>query len=270
MNAKKKLAVITGASSGMGLEFAKAIAQTESLDEMWLIARRLDRLLALKNVLETQYPTISFRAISLDLALEESIQAYRMLLEKADCDLRILVNGSGFGKFGSFSDISMEEYAGMIDLNSKSLVLMTYASLPYMASGAEIYNIDSLSAFQPVPYIAVYGATKSFVLSFSRAINAEYKKKNIHIMAVCPGWVNTDFFKRAVKDDTISYFNRIYEPEDVIKRALKDMKRKKDVSILGFPVRLQVFATKLLPHKLVMKIWMNQQKKSKNADKIQK
>ena len=129
MNAKKKLAVITGASSGMGLEFAKAIAQTESLDEMWLIARRLDRLLALKNVLETQYPTISFRAISLDLALEESIQAYRMLLEKADCDLRILVNGSGFGKFGSFSDISMEEYAGMIDLNSKSLVLMTYASL---------------------------------------------------------------------------------------------------------------------------------------------
>ena len=88
------------------------------------------------------------------------------------------------------------------------------------------------------------------------------------MLAVCPGWVNTEFFQRAMKDDTITYFNRVFEPEEVVERAIKDMKRGKDVSVVGFSIRLQVLATKLLPHKLVMKIWMNQQKKSKNQDKI--
>lgn len=265
-----KLAVITGASSGMGREFAKAIAKEEALDEMWLIARRLDRLEALSEELKNDYPTITFRPISLDLSDIESIKLYEMLLKKASPDLTVLVNGSGFGKFGRFADVPMEDYANMIDLNSKSLVLLTQVSLPFMQKGAKIYNIDSLSSFQPVPYIAVYGATKSFVLSFSRAIGAELKPSGIRVLAICPGWVNTEFFSRAMKDDTITYFNRIFEPEDVVTRALKDMKRGKDVSILGFSIRLQVLATKLLPHKLVMKIWMNQQKKSKNQDKIKK
>ena len=265
-----KLAVITGASSGMGKEFAKAIAKEESLDEMWLIARRLDRLKALENELAQQYPNVTFRSISLDLSREDSIAVYELLLQKAAPDLKILINGSGYGKFGHFTDVPMNEYANMIDLNAKSLVLLTYASLPYMNEGAKIYNIDSLSSFQPVPYIAVYGATKSFVLSFSRAIGAELKERKIRVLAICPGWVNTEFFQRAMTDDTITYFNRVFEPEDVVTRALRDMKRGKDVSVLGFSIRAQVFFTKLLPHRLVMKIWMNQQKKSKNKDKIKR
>lgn len=265
-----KLAVITGASSGMGREFAKRIAAEEQLDEMWLIARRLERLEELKKELEELYPTVIFRPISLDLSQTESIDVYQLLLEKASPELTVLVNGSGFGKFGRFTDVPMNEYANMIDLNAKSLVLLTYASLPYMTKGAKIYNIDSLSSFQPVPYIAVYGATKSFVLSFSRAIGAELKERGIRVLAVCPGWVNTEFFQRAMHDDTITYFNRVFEPEEIVARAMRDMKKGKDVSVAGFSIRMQVLATKLLPHKLVMKIWMKQQKKKKNQDKIKK
>ena len=149
----------------------------------------------------------------------------------------------------------------MIDLNCKAYVGMTYATLPYLHKGSEVYQLDSLSSFQPVPYICVYGATKAFVLSFSRALNVELKSRGIRMMAVCPGWVKTEFFDHAVTDDTITYYNKFFTPEQVITRALRDMKRGKDVSICGFSVRAQVFLTKLLPHKLIMKIWCKQQKK---------
>lgn len=258
-----KIAVITGASSGMGQEFAKAVAEKESFDEIWVIARRLDRLKALADMLPCPV-----RPISLDLSKKESIREYQALLEEEMPEVTVLVNGSGFGKFGGFSTIALEEYENMIDLNAKALVAMTYVTLPFMKAGGRIYNIDSLSSFQPVPYINVYGATKALVLSFSRALNVELKERGIRVIAVCPGWVNTEFFKRAVHDDTIRYFNKIYEPRDVALRALRDMEKGKDLSILGLPVRLQVFATKLLPHRLVMKIWLSQQKKEKNSHKI--
>jgi short-subunit dehydrogenase len=130
-----------------------------------------------------------------------------------------------------------------------------------MKEGGRIYQIDSLSSFQPVPYIGVYGATKAFVLSFSRALNVELKKRGIRVMAVCPGWVRTEFFDRAVTDDTITYYNRYYDSDEVVERALEDMKKGRDVSVCGFPTRMHVRLTKLLPHRLVMKIWCKQQKK---------
>ena len=149
----------------------------------------------------------------------------------------------------------------MVDLNVNALVAITYATLPYMTRGGEIYQIGSLSSFQPVPYINVYGATKAFVLSFSRALNQELRGTGIRVMAVCPGWVRTEFFDHAVKDNTIKYYNKFFDSDEVVRRALKDMKRGKDVSVCGFSVRAQVLATKLLPHKLVMYIWLKQQKK---------
>ena len=130
-----------------------------------------------------------------------------------------------------------------------------------MVKGSEVLNVASVAAFQPIPYIGVYGASKAFVLSFSRALNVEWKKRGIRVMAVCPGWVKTAFFDRAVTDDTITYYNRYYTADQVVTRALRDMKKGKDVSICGLPVRNQVRATKMLPHKLVMKIWCKQQKK---------
>ena len=254
----KKIAVITGASSGMGREFVVQLCNQQKFDEVWVIARRTDRLESLSD----EVKTTTVRPISLDLTKKESIEAYRALLEAEKPEVDVLVNASGVGRFGTFSDMDLESMELMIDLNVKAYVGMTYATLPYLREESEVYQLDSLSSFQPVPYIGVYGATKAFVLSFSRALNVELKKKKIHVMAVCPGWVKTEFFDHAVTDESvITYYNKFFTAEEVITRALKDMKRRRDVSICGFSIRAQVLMTKLLPHTLVMKIWCKQQKK---------
>jgi len=252
-----RIAVVTGASSGMGREFVRRLDADEIYDEIWVIARRRERLEALAR--ETN---AVLRILALDLTKEESIEEYKALLEKEQPRVAVLVNGSGVGRFGAFSECTLDEYYSMIDLNIKALVALTHITLPYMGIGSQIYQIDSLSAFQPVPYINVYGATKAFVLSFSRALNAELAGRDIRVMAVCPGWVRTEFFDHAVTDDTIQYYNRFYEPEQVVKTAIKDMKKGKDVSICGFQVKAQVLAVKFLPHKTVMRIWLKQQNKN--------
>ena len=154
----------------------------------------------------------------------------------------------------------------MIDLNCKALVAMTRITLPYMQRGAHILQLDSLSAFQPVPYITTYGATKAFVLSYTRSVNAELKPRGIRMMAMNPAWVKTEFFNHAFQtNNRVQYFNYVQEAKDVVATGLKDLyKTKKDMSIPGLGVKLQVLGVKLLPHKLVMKTWMNQQKKPLN------
>ena len=251
-----RIAVITGASSGMGREFVKQIDASECFDEIWVIARRKERLEELCEGAKNK-----IRPVPLDLMKRESFDEYKALLESEKPDVALLVNGSGCGRFGAFTDIDLDTQLDMIDLNDKALVALTYLTLPYMKEGGRIYQIDSLSSFQPVPYIGVYGATKAFVLSFSRALNVELKKRKIRVMAICPGWVRTEFFDHAVTDDTITYYNRYYDSDQVVERALRDMKKGKDVSVCGFRIRAQVFFTKLLPHRLVMKIWCKQQKK---------
>lgn len=252
-----RIAVITGASSGMGREFARQLAKQGGLDEIWAIARREQRLKELADEL-----SIPLRALALDLTQKQSFEQYAQALEREKPEVAILVNCSGYGKFGHFSDIALDDMMGMIDLNCKALVRMTALTLPYMSRGGEIYQLDSLSSFQPVPYINIYGATKAFVLSHSRALNLELRPRGIRVMAICPGWVDTEFFDRAEtqKEKVVTYFNAVYQPEDVVATALKDMKKGKDVSIHGFKIKAQVFFTKLLPHRLVMRIWMKQQK----------
>lgn len=250
-----RIAVITGASSGMGKEFVLQLDAQQAFDELWLIARREDRLLEIGKQTRARV-----RAISLDLCKREALDAYKALLEEHSPDVAVLVNGSGFGRFGAFTDISLEEQEQMITLNASALMSMTYLTLPYMQKGGQIYQIDSQSAFQPVPYIGVYGATKAFVLSFSRSLNVELKKRGIRVMAICPGWVKTEFFDRAVTDDTVKYYARYYTAEQVVTRALKDMKCGRDVSVCGHAIRRARFLAWILPTRLVMKIWCNQQK----------
>lgn len=251
-----RIAVITGASSGMGREFVNQIDAAEGFDEIWVIARRKERLEELSTECKNK-----IRPITLDLMDSKSFDEYEAMLKSEAPEVAVLINGSGFGRFGAFEDIDLKTQLDMIDLNDKALVAMTYLTLPYMKEGGRIYQIDSLSSFQPVPYIGVYGATKAFVLSFSRALNVELKKRGIRVMAVCPGWVRTEFFDRAVTDNTITYYNKYYDSDEVVERALSDMKKGRDVSVCGFSTRMQVRLTKLLPHRLVMKIWCKQQKK---------
>lgn len=250
-----KIAVITGASSGMGREFVTQLDQSEQFDELWLIARRKDRLEELQASVKAKV-----RAIPLDLGKRESIDEYKALLDEHKPEVAVLVNAAGFGHFHAFTDISLEAQCDMVDLNARALMGMTHVSLPYMKAGDRIYQLGSLSSFQPVPCIGVYAATKAFVLSFSRSLNVELKSRGIRVMAVCPYWVKTEFFDRAKTDDTISYYNFMYEASGVVKQALRDMKRGKDVSVHGKYPRFQVALVKFLPHKLIMKIWCKQQK----------
>ena len=251
-----KIAVITGASSGMGREFVYALDRDEEFDELWVIARREQRLLELKEKCRAR-----IRPIVLDLQTRESFALYRQLLEQEKPEIAVLVNAAGFGLFGAFMDMDMDRQLDIIDLNSRSLTAMCYMSVPYMGKGSRIYNMGSMSSWQPVPYINVYGASKAYVLNFSRALGVELKDRGIKVMAVCPGWITTEFFDHAVHDDTISYFNRYYPPEQVIEKALKDMKKGKNASVLGFPERMQVLLVKHLPVNFVMKTWCKQQGK---------
>ena len=251
-----KIALITGASSGMGREFVYRLDGQSEYDELWVIARRAERLAELSEKCRAKV-----RPIALDLLKSESFETLKALLAEEKPEIQTLVNAAGFGIFGAIADMTLEEQLEMIDLNDKALTAVTNLSLPYLPEGAEIYNICSLSSFQPVPYIAVYGASKAYALSYTRALNVELKKRKIRAMGVCPGWVKTEFFDRAVRDDTITYYNRYFTPEEVVARALRDMKRGKDVSVCGADIRFQVFLTKILPHRLVMKIWCRQQKK---------
>ena len=251
-----KIAVITGASSGMGREFVYALDRDEEFDELWVIARREQRLLELKDKCRAK-----IRPIVLDLQQRESFALYRELLEQEKPEIAVLVNAAGFGLFGAFMDMDMDRQLDIIDLNSRALTAMCYMSVPYMAKGSRIYNMGSMSSWQPVPYINVYGASKAYVLNFSRALGVELKDRGIKVMAVCPGWITTEFFDHAIHDDTISYFNRYYPPEQVIEKALKDMKKGKNASVLGFPERMQVLLVKLLPVGFVMKTWCKQQGK---------
>ena len=258
------IAIVTGASSGMGKEFVLQIPQYVTVDEIWVIARREEALKQLQSQC-----AVKVRPVVLDLCAEEAFAQYEALLAEEKPNVKLLVNAAGFGKFGSFQNIPLQDELRMIDLNCKALVAMTRLTLPYMTKGSHILQLDSLSAFQPVPYITTYGATKSFVLSYSRAMNAELKGTGIRMMAMNPGWVKTEFFNHAFQTSAneVQYFDRLYEAADVVSTGLKDLyQSKKDVSIHGLPVRNQVRLVKLLPHSLVMKVWMNQQKKPKNNE----
>ena len=256
------IAIVTGASSGMGREFVKQLSAWVQVDEIWAIARRADALEELKQ--ETATPV---RPVSLDLLQEESFETLQAMLEAEKPVISLLVNAAGFGKFGAYHKVSVADDCRMIDLNCKALVVMTRLCLPYMAAGSHILQLDSLSAFQPVPYITTYGATKAFVLSYTRAMIRELKGTGIRMMAMNPGWVKTEFFDHAMKTNTgeVQYFNILYEAGDVVATGLRDLyKTRKDYSVHGLPIRNQVRAVKIVPHSIVMNIWLNQQKKAKN------
>ncbi len=251
----KNIAVITGASSGIGKQFLLSLENRKVFDEVWVIARNQERLEELRKLV-----TFQLKVIPLDLGKQESFAVYEKLLEEEQPNIMLLVNAAGFGIFDSVDDTSLTDLDGMIDLNCRGLVNMSKLSLPYMSEGAKMIQIASMAALQPIPYINVYGASKAFVLSFSRALNGELESRNIHCMAVCPYWTRTSFFDRADRgNNVVKKYIVMYEPENIVEQAWKDLARNKDVSIYGTIARGQAALCKILPHKLVMKIWKKQQ-----------
>ena len=242
----------------MGREFVLQFARKEKFDEIWVIARREDRLRELKKELDG----VNIRVLPLDLTDTSSLEKYKSALAELSPEVSLLVNASGFGRFGRYDEIPLKDCMDMIELNCKALVAVTQLTLPYIPDGGRIIEVDSLSAFQPVPYLNVYAATKAFVLSYSRALKAELAERKINVMAFCPGWVKTEFFDHAelTSQSAVTFFNRFFTAGEVVRYALKCLDRGKDVCVPGFSVRMQVLAVKLLPARFVMHAWLKQQK----------
>ena len=253
----KKIAVITGASSGMGRRFAETVNEWGQFDEVWAIARRADRLEELRATVP--FPV---KAISLDLTDRQSFAAYAALLKEEQPQVGLLVNASGFGKFCAAMDAPLEVNLNMVDLNCMALMALCQLTVPYMPQGGRIINIASVAADQPIPYINVYAASKAFVQRYSRALNRELKGRGIGVTAVCPFWTKTEFFDRAINSDeppVVKKYVAMYEPDQIVFRAWRDAKRGRDISRFGFIARGQSLLTKIVPHSMVMDIWMGQQ-----------
>lgn len=252
------IAIVTGASSGLGREFVHRIDRTWELDEIWLVARRKSRLKELSE--EIKLPA---RIFSLDLTDRESIQQLSQQLKEQKASVRLLVNSSGYGKFGSYQEVPLQSNADMVDLNCRSLVEMTQSVLPYMQNGAKIIEIASVSAFFPLPYMSVYAASKAFVLSYSRALNQELKPRGISVTALCPYWVKTEFIdvaKSHASTTSVTRFPLITSASGVVTRALKAAEKGRDLCTYGTADKILRCIGKLFPHPLVMWVWMKLQK----------
>ena len=256
----KTIAIVTGASSGIGKEFFLSLKNKAPLDEIWVVARGEEKLKALQA--ETQTP---IRVFPLDLSKTESCKILETALQEEKPAIEYLICASGFGRFCAVKEDDGEVLQNMVDLNCRSIVGVTKACYDYMKKGGMMLLVASVAAFQPIPYIATYAASKAFVLSYGRALNRELRKsKGAKVLCVCPFWTKTAFFDRAISEGenkVVKKYAVMYEPSQIVNRAWKDAKKKnKDVSICGAYSKGQALLVKLLPHKTVINVWLNQQK----------
>ena len=223
-----KIAVVTGASSGLGKEFVKQISEKyKTIDEIWVLARRVERLVQLSEEINN----IKIRPIGCDITNSSELLVYRNMLREYNPSIRILVNCA-------------------------ALTRMTMISLPYMQKGkANIINIASAAAFMPQPSFAVYAASKSYVLSFSVALARELKNRGIAVTAVCPGPVATEFFDVAEAYHKSAFYKKLLraKPERVVALALRDAYHRKNVSVYGITMKMFHVISKLLPHSFMVK-----------------
>lgn len=183
------IAIITGASSGLGVEYLKTIVSQEGqLDEIWLIARREERLQALAE----QYKGVPIRPVALDLSKNEAYFALDEMLKQKNPSVRILINNAGYEKTGRFDEMPQDAILSMVELNVKGLTMLNRICFPYMEKGAVAILTCSVSSFCPVPAQAVYSASKAYVRSLGRSLHYEMKKKGVKVLTMCPGNMNTE------------------------------------------------------------------------------
>ncbi len=228
----KKVAVITGASSGMGREFANLIdRELTCIDEIWLIARRRDRLEEVRD--EIHKPSL---IICSDVSEDSFADYYRKMLKQERAGIKLLINCAGYGIIGSVAETGYDVSVGMVKTNCEGLT--------------------TSAAFLPQPDFAIYAASKSYVLSFSRALNVELRERNIFVTAVCPGPVATEFFRIAEDGHKRAWFKDYFMADcySVVKQALEDSMARKELSIYGTAMKILYILSKIIPHRIILKI----------------
>ncbi len=247
---KKNVILITGASSGIGREFAIQMdLRFDTIDEFWLVARSQKKLeeTAAKLAHET-------RLFPMDITDREAPKELERALREQKAIVRVLVNCAGYGLMGAFCEQDRESELGMVRLNCEALTNLTHRIVPYMRRNSRILQMASSAAFLPQPDFAVYAATKAYVLSFSRALGRELASWEIYVTSVCPGPVDTPFFEIAEKNGSTLAIKKyaMVSPRRVVAQALRDSGRRRCVSVCSLPIQaLQVLA-KILPHERIL------------------
>src|SRR6266496_743918 len=243
--------LITGASSGIGEAFAKRFAALGR--NVFLVARSEDKLVTLCNELG-RISSIRAQYLALDLTRPDAALSLFEETKKRGLNIDMLINNAGFGSMGDFNKLDIARELSMIDLNIKALVELTYRFLAPMRELKQgtIINVGSTAGFQPVPFMAVYAATKAFVLSFSEALWEENRKYGIHVMAVCPGVTETNFFEAAQIQRPPMRIAQ--SPEDVVASAMRGLARRKSNVVSGWTNLLMVEAERFVPRALVVRM----------------
>lgn len=241
-----KTALVTGASSGIGEAFAAKLASQKM--NLVLVARSKEKLEQIATQLTSQYG-IRVDVIPSDLSKEFSADEIFRQTERLGLQIDLLINNAGFASSGEFHNNDPKQDHNQVMVNISAVVDLTHAFLPGMVQRRHgtIINVASTAAFQPIPYMALYGATKAFVLSFSEALWAENRKNGVHVMALCPGPTETNFFNIA-GDVAVG---KMQTTDQVVQTALKALYQKKSYTVVGMMNYLTTQLSRFLPRRTV-------------------
>lgn len=245
-----RIAIVTGATGGIGREFVREISTNAAyadIDEIWAVGRNKDKLESLRA------DCAKVVAVEADFTADAAGVIARRLKE-AGPDLRLLINNAGTAYMGLFEQMGTAQAEAMCTVNCTALASLTAASLPYMHEGAGILNVASAASFQPNPYLSLYSASKAFVRQLSRALSVELKGRSIRVTCVCPGWVDTGMLPRE-KDGRKIHYPGMISPAAVVQKALSDNRKGKDMSVPSFFAQFCRLYSKWMPAKLVMAQW---------------
>ena len=246
----KRIAVITGASSGIGEEFTRQVCAKYQYDEIWIIARREDKLNSLADQLNAENGANLVRPVVMDVAGKEGVAKLKTFLEnesreKGELEIGLLINNAGFGTYGPFAETSINRQMDMIELNCTTVTGICGIALPYLKAGSVIINTASLAAFLPLGNFAVYGASKAYVLNFSIALAAELRDKGIKVCALCPGSVSTEFANVA-SNGARKEVKGGFPPQKVVAQCLKRAFKGKTVSLYRTKWRFTAFMSRFV------------------------
>lgn len=249
-----RIAIVTGASSGLGREFVKQLdtGAVGELDEIWVVARRADRLEALCRTCDTPA-----RPFCLDLTDPISFDVIEgALAETPTAEIALLINNAGFGTFGPIAAQKPSDGANMAKLLMVAPVELIYRTLPYYRAGSRVINVASVAAFLPQPKLAVYSAAKRFILDLSRSLNTELGEADIHVTALCPKFMRTEFLDQPGDQATANAMCAIgfERAEDVAKSALHASKRGKDLCIPSLDMKAYYAASRILPYQAALAV----------------
>ena len=253
----KKIAVITGASGGLGKEFVRQIIN--EVDEVWAIGRNVAKLEGLKAEFGSK-----IIPLQMDLSDTKSydVLSGRLEVESGASAVEIswLINNAGAGRFAPSTDFSTEELAGNITTHCTAIASICNICIPYMKAGDHLVNVASQSAFCPLPYMNLYAATKAFIYSYSRALREELRETGIVVTTICPGWIKTALLPETLNGRKVK-FPFLVTADKVAAKAIRDARRGKALSIYRFAVRYLSWLQRHLSTGITVRVWANAVKK---------